>query len=60
MGETGSATFRHAAKIPFSVIEAYLASAGIDLHEFSINPVHVQRMCNDPALAGFRIWGGRI
>ena len=59
-GETGSATFRHAAKIPFGVIENYLATAGIDLHEFNVNPAHLKAMLNDPALAGFRIWTGRV
>ena len=59
-GATGSATFRHAAKIPFAFIEAYLAHNGIDLHEFNVNPVHIQRMCNDPALGNLRIWQGRV
>ena len=59
-GETGSATFRHAAKIPFGVIENYLATTGIDLHEFNVNPAHLKTMLNDPALAGFRIWSGRV
>lgn len=59
-GGTGSSDFRHAAKIPFAAIEAYLAHAGIDLHEFHVNPVHLRRMLNDPALAGYRIWQGRV
>lgn len=59
-GETGSATFRHAAKIPFSVIENYVATRGIDFPEFQSNPVHMQALLNDPALAGFRIWQGRV
>lgn len=51
---------RHAARIPYVVIEQYLATHGIDLHEFHTNPVHVKRMLNDPALAGFRIWQGKL
>lgn len=59
-GIVGSSEMRHAAKIPNVVVEAYLAQTGITLHEFMANPVHVKTMLNDPALAGFRIWKGRI
>jgi hypothetical protein len=59
-GIVGSGEMRHAAKIPFVVIETYLATHGITLHEFHANPEHVKRMLNDPALAGYRIWGGRV
>ena len=37
-GEVGSGEMRHAAKIPFVIIEQYLADKGIDLHEFHVNP----------------------
>lgn len=56
----GSNEMRHAAKIPNVVIEKYLADTGITLHEFMVNPVHVKTMLNDPALAAFRIWKGRV
>lgn len=60
VGEVGSNEMRHAARIPYVVIEQYLATHGIDLHEFHTNPVHVRRMLNDSALAGFRIWQGKV
>lgn len=60
VGEVGSSEFRHAAKIPTSIIEKYLADKGIDLHEFMVNPEHTYNLLRDPALAGFRIWQGRV
>lgn len=51
---------KHAARIPFALIENYLAVHGIDMHEFETNPVHIKRMLSDPALSHFRIWQGRV
>lgn len=59
-GLTGGSEMRHAAKIPHVVVEKYLADTGITLHEFMVNPVHVKKMLNDPALAAFRIWNGKV
>jgi hypothetical protein len=41
------------------VVEAYIAQAGITMHEWATNPVHIRRMLNDPDLAGFRVWEGK-
>lgn len=60
VGDVGSSEMRHAAKIPMSLIENYMAEKGIDLHEFHVNPQHILNMLRDPALAGFRIWQGRV
>lgn len=59
-GMTGSSEMRHAAKIPTSVIENYIARLGITFHEFMANPKHINAMLNDPDLAGFRIWQGKV
>lgn len=59
-GEHGSSELKHAARLPFSAVETYMAVQGIDLREFMTNPVHVKRMCGDPALKDFRIWPGRV
>lgn len=60
VGEVGSSEMRHAARIPNAIIEKYLADKGIDLHEFHVNPEHTYNLLRDPALAGFRIWGGKV
>lgn len=57
----GSSEMRHAAKIPKVVIENYLRQHGISFAEFMSNTeTHARRLLNDPALAGFRIWQGRV
>lgn len=60
IGEVGSSELRHAATLPAIVVENYCKQHGIDHHEFMANPVHIRRMLNDPELAGFRVWGGRV
>lgn len=57
-GAFGSSEMRHAARIPFSVIEQYCNLNGITYEEWSQNPVHARRMLQDPDLSGFRIWTG--
>jgi hypothetical protein len=60
VGAVGSSEFRHAASIPPVIVEQYMAEKGIDMHELQVNPVHWKNILNDPALAGFRIWQGRV
>jgi hypothetical protein len=59
-GMTGQSDFRHAAKVPKVLVEKYLNDCGITFHEFCQNDEHMSRFLNDPALAHFRIWKGRI
>ena len=60
-GDTGTSEMRHVAMIPRSVIQNYLIQQGITLAEFMSNTeTHAARLLNDPALAGFRIWQGRV
>lgn len=58
-GMHGSSEMRHAASFPKSIVETYLNTAGITLHEFMTNEAHVSRMLADPNLSKFRIWKGR-
>jgi len=59
-GMTGSSEMRHAASIPYVMIEKYINDNGITFHEWSSNKEHIRRMLQDPALAHFRIWKGAI
>ena len=59
-GHHGSADMRLAASIPLVIIERYLNQNGITLQDFALSPDHKKRLLNDPALAHFRIWPGRI
>ena len=52
--------FRHAARIPKSIIEAYLNNNNVSMQEFMDNDKHIKAIVNDPALKSFRIWNGRI
>lgn len=59
-GVHGSSEMRHAAEIPNVLIEAYCNQAGITYEEWCRNKDHIRRVLNDPALAHFRIWKGRV
>jgi hypothetical protein len=59
-GIHGDKEFRHAAKIPFVLIEAYCNNNGLMLADFWQNPAHIKAMLNDPDLKAFRIWPGRV
>lgn len=59
-GNVGSNEFRRAASFPKVLIEKYCTDHGITFAEWMANPDHVKRMLRDPALSGFRVWGGRV
>jgi hypothetical protein len=59
-GIHGSNDFRHAARVPKVIVEKYLNDNGITFREFCQNDEHMGRLLNDPAIAHFRIWKGRI
>jgi hypothetical protein len=69
-GLVGSSEMWHAAKIPRSVIENYVArmaddqqitrSAAYSQLMGSQGEHHWKKMLNDPNLSGFRIHGGRV
>lgn len=60
IGATGSKDMRHAAEIPMLVVENYMTRTGINFHEFCNSQEHAKALLNDPALAAFRIWEGRV
>lgn len=59
-GIHGSSDMRLAASIPFVMIEAYLNLNALTLNEFQRDKTHIRAMLNDPALAHFRIWPGKV
>lgn len=59
-GLHGSSDMRLAASVPFVLIERYCNQSGIALGDFMSSAEHKRRLLNDPALAHFRIWPGRI
>lgn len=59
-GLHGSSEMRHAARLPVVAVERYCNDAGISFSDFCANPEHARKMLNDPALAGFRVWEGRV
>lgn len=59
-GLHGSRDMRLAASVPAVLVERYCNQAGIDMAEFNSSKDHKRRLLNDPALAAFRIWPGRI
>lgn len=59
-GNHGSSDMKLAGKLPFVVIENYCNVNNVEFSEVMRNPIHLKRMLNDPDLAGFRIWKGRV
>lgn len=59
-GHHGSGEMRHAASLPAVLVEKYCNMHNIEFSEFIGNKAHVRAMCNDPDLAGFRIWPGKL
>lgn len=59
-GRHGSKDMRLAASVPMVLVETYLHQNQIEMSEFTRSPEHQKRFLNDPALAHFRIWKGRV
>ena len=59
-GLHGSSEMRLAAEIPNVLIEDYCNRNGITYQEWAQNKEHKRRLLNDPAIAAFRIWPGRV
>jgi len=49
-----------AASIPSVLVEKYINDKGITFSEFINNQAHIRTILNDPDLAYFRIWQGRV
>lgn len=59
-GDTGTNELKLAASLPLVMVEKYCNDKSISFNEFLGNREHIKIMLNDPALAHFRIWNGRI
>ena len=59
-GHHGTSEMRHVASIPMVMVEKYINDKDISFEEFMANRVHIKAMVNDPALAAFRVWGGKV
>lgn len=59
-GVHGDREMRHAAHFPAVIVERYCNETGITFEEFLANDEHPLAMMRDPALAGFRVWNGRV
>lgn len=59
-GYHGSNEMKFAGTIPYVFIEKYCNDKGVAFHEFMSNKEHIRAVLNDPALADFRIWKGRL
>ncbi len=59
-GMHGSSEVKLAASIPNIMIEKYCLDHGITYREWCVDEAHIRRMLEDPALAHFRIWPGKI
>lgn len=52
--------FKHVASIPAVIVMKYIADNGISYEDFMADPKHIERLINDPSLAYFRTWEGRV
>ena len=59
-GLSGSSDMKLAASVPFVMVEKYLNDNNITMQDLGRMPEHQKRLLNDPALAHFRIWKGRV
>lgn len=59
-GMHGSSELKHAASLPFVLVERYCNDNGITFQEFCNGQEHIRRMLNDPSLTAFRVWKGRV
>jgi hypothetical protein len=59
-GVHGTSEMKHAAKLPFVLVERYCNDNGITFQQFCNGEEHIRRMLNDPSLTHFRIWPGKV
>lgn len=59
-GLHGSADVKHAASIPFVIVEKYCNDKGITFEEFMNGDKHIRAVLNDPSNDMFRIWKGAV
>jgi hypothetical protein len=59
-GVTGSSDMKFAGSIPEVFVIKYCNDNGITFSEFMQGKDHIRRLINDPALAHFRVWKGKV
>jgi hypothetical protein len=59
-GLTGSSEMKFAGTIPNVFVEKYCIDNGVSYAEFMQNREHIRRLANDPAMAHFRVYKGRL
>jgi len=59
-GKTGTSEMKLAGRIPDVFVAKYMNDHNITFREFITNREHVRRVLNDPAMAHFRVWQGKI
>lgn len=59
-GATSTGDVKHLASIPSEIVEAWINARGIAFSDFMRDHAIQDRMLNDPDLACFRIYKGRV
>lgn len=59
-GRHGTSEMKHAASIPYVILEQYCNNHNITFRECMLDKVHMKRILNDPGLQAFRIWPGKV
>jgi len=59
-GLVGSSDMKHAARIPEEIVNAYCIRNNVSFQDFCKSPEHIKTLLNDPCLAHFRIWKGKV
>lgn len=59
-GDHGSSELKVVGDFPEVFIIKYINDHNITMREFLINKEHMRRVAEDPALAHFRIWKGKL
>ena len=59
-GIHGTAEMKLAGRIPDVFVNKYLTDNNVTFAQFIKEPEHARRVLNDPAMAHFRVWKGKI
>lgn len=59
-GQHGTRDMKFAGSIPDVFVNKYLTDNNITFAQFIKEPEHARRVLNDPAMAHFRVWKGRL
>lgn len=59
-GIHGTSEMKLAGRIPDIFVNKYLTDNNVTFAQFIKEPEHARRVLNDPAMAHFRVWKGRM